>query len=143
VLVAAMVLLRPVNSERDGWTPNLINWLTRLSFFRCPMQEEPTTAVIQRYLDDLAGDPAADSAIIRGLLERAASRLHRLGANLLHRRYPRLTRPPANLETDDLLSSAVARLLTAMRRSALRVSASFSPWLLNTCGGSSMTWLDA
>jgi ATP-dependent Lon protease len=86
-----------------------------VSFFRCPrMQEEPTTVIIQRYLDALAGDPAADS-LIRVLLERAAGRLHRLCANLLHRRYPRLTRPPTNLETDDLLGSVVARLLTAMR----------------------------
>jgi RNA polymerase sigma factor (sigma-70 family) len=79
------------------------------------MQEEPTTVVIQRYLDALAGDPSAET-LIRELLERAAGRLHLLCANLLHRHYPRLTRPPTNLETDDLLSGVVAALLNALRK---------------------------
>jgi RNA polymerase sigma factor (sigma-70 family) len=79
------------------------------------MQGEPTTAIIQRYLDALAGDPAAET-LIRELLERAAGRLHLLCANLLHRHYPRLTRPPTNLETDDLLSGVVAALLNALRK---------------------------
>src|SRR3712207_6887504 len=78
------------------------------------MPEEPTTAVIQRYLDALPGDPAAE-AVIRELLERAAGRLRVLCANLLHRSYPRLARPPVNLETDELLGGVVAALLTALR----------------------------
>jgi len=78
------------------------------------MQEEPTTFVIQRYLNALADDPAAETRI-RELLERAAGRLRLLCANLLHRSYPRLTRPPLNLETDDLLGGLVAGLLTALR----------------------------
>ena len=41
------------------------------------MPEEPTTVVIQRYLDALPGDPAAEP-VIRELLQRAAGRL-RLG----------------------------------------------------------------
>jgi RNA polymerase sigma factor (sigma-70 family) len=76
--------------------------------------DEPTTAVIQRYLDALPGDPAAEP-IIRELLERAVDRLRRLCATLLHRSYPRLTRPPMNLHTDELLGGVVAWLLTAMR----------------------------
>jgi RNA polymerase sigma-70 factor (ECF subfamily) len=78
------------------------------------MQEEPTTCVIQRYLNALANDPAAETRI-RELLERAAGRLRLLCANLLHRSYPRLTRPPLNLETDELLGGVVAGLLTALR----------------------------
>jgi RNA polymerase sigma-70 factor (ECF subfamily) len=78
------------------------------------VHEEPTTAVIQRYLDALPGDPAADQNI-RDLLERAAGRLRLLCVNLLHRSYPRLTHPPVNLETDDLLGGVVAALLTALR----------------------------
>ena len=35
---------------------------------------------------------------------------------LLHKSYPRLTRPPANLETDELLGDVVAGLLTALRK---------------------------
>jgi RNA polymerase sigma-70 factor (ECF subfamily) len=78
------------------------------------MQEEPTTAVIQRYLDALPGDPAAEP-IIRELLDRAVGRLRLLCAAQLHRNYPRLAQPPVNLETDELLGGVVAGLLTALR----------------------------
>ena len=78
------------------------------------MPDEPTTVVIQRYLDALAGDAPADP-IIRELLERAAGRLRLLCGALLYRSYPRLTQPPVNLETDDLLNGVVARLLMALR----------------------------
>jgi RNA polymerase sigma-70 factor (ECF subfamily) len=78
------------------------------------MHEELTTAVIQRYLNDLPGGSAAEP-IIRELLERAAGRLRLLCGTLLYKSYPRLTRPPANLETDELLGDVVAGLLTAMR----------------------------
>jgi RNA polymerase sigma-70 factor (ECF subfamily) len=79
------------------------------------MHEEPTTAVIQRYLDALPGDPAAAEPIIRELLERAAGRLRLLCATQLHRSYPRLARPPVNLETDEMLGGVVAGLLGALR----------------------------
>ena len=78
------------------------------------MQEEPTTAVIQRYLDALPGDPAAEP-IIRELLDRAVGRLRLLCATHLHRSYPRLAQPPVNLETDELLGGVVVGLLTALR----------------------------
>jgi RNA polymerase sigma-70 factor (ECF subfamily) len=78
------------------------------------MQEEPTTAVIQRYLDALPGDPAAEP-IIRQLLDRAVGRLRLLCATQLHRSYRRLAHPPVNLETDELLAGVVAGLLTALR----------------------------
>jgi RNA polymerase sigma-70 factor (ECF subfamily) len=48
------------------------------------MNEEHTTAVVQRYLIALAGDTPADP-IIRGLLDRAIHRLQLLCANLLYR----------------------------------------------------------
>src|SRR5262245_12342436 len=78
------------------------------------MHEGPTTAIIQRYLDALPGDPAAER-LIRELLDRAVGRLRLLCANLLHRNYPRLALPPVNLETDELLGGVVAGLLTALR----------------------------
>src|SRR5271167_796879 len=78
------------------------------------MNEEPTTAAIQRCLDALQGDVAAEP-LIRDLLERAVRRLRLLCATLLHRSYPRLTQPPLNLETDELLDGVVAGLLTALR----------------------------
>jgi RNA polymerase sigma factor (sigma-70 family) len=78
------------------------------------MHEQSTTAVIQRYLDALPGDPAAEP-IIRELLDQAVNRLRLLCAALLHRSYPRLTQPPLNVETDELLGGVVAGLLTAMR----------------------------
>jgi RNA polymerase sigma-70 factor (ECF subfamily) len=78
------------------------------------MDEEPTTVIIQRYLDALPGDPAAEP-VIRELLERSAGRLRLLCGTLLYKSYPRLTRPPVNLETDELLGGVVAGLLTALR----------------------------
>jgi RNA polymerase sigma-70 factor (ECF subfamily) len=78
------------------------------------MNEEPTTAIIQRYLDALPGDSAAELPI-RELLERAVDRLRLLCATFLHKSYPRLARPPVNLETDELLGGVVAGLLTALR----------------------------
>lgn len=78
------------------------------------MSEEPTTAVVQRYLDALAGDAPAEP-IIRELLDRAVQRLERLCSGLLRRSYPRLSRPPLNLETDEMLGGLVEGLLKAMR----------------------------
>jgi RNA polymerase sigma factor (sigma-70 family) len=79
------------------------------------VSEEHTTAVVQRYLDALAGDMPAEP-IVRALLDRAVRRLHLICANLLYRRYPRLTRPPLNLQPDELLGAVVERLLKAMRQ---------------------------
>ena len=78
------------------------------------MSEEHTTAVVQRYLDELAGDSPAEP-IVRALLDRAVRRLHLLCASLLHRSYPRLTQPPLNLQADELLGAVAERLLKAMR----------------------------
>ena len=78
------------------------------------MNGEPTTAVVQRYLDALAGDTPAEP-IIRALLDQSVRRLQLLCANLLYRGYPRLMRPPMNLEPDELLGAVVERLLKAMR----------------------------
>jgi RNA polymerase sigma factor (sigma-70 family) len=76
-----------------------------------------TEVVIQRNLDRLAEatDEPAASAIVRDLLAGAVSRLHWLCACMLFRSYPRLTRPPINLRTDELLSSVVERMIKAMR----------------------------
>jgi RNA polymerase sigma factor (sigma-70 family) len=77
------------------------------------MNDERTTAVVQRYLDDLAGDSPAEP-IVRALLDRSVRRLHLLCATLLHRSYPRLTRPPLNLQADELLGAIAERLLKAL-----------------------------
>lgn len=81
------------------------------------MEGARTTAVVQRCLDELAGAPgsAPASPIVRELLAGAADRLHLLCATLLHRSYPRLTRPPLNLSTDEMLGAVVERLLKALR----------------------------
>src|SRR5262245_66333992 len=78
------------------------------------MPEGPTTAVIQRYLYALPEDTATEP-VIRDLLERAVGRLRLLCATLLYKSYPRLMRPPVNLETDELLGGVVAGLLRALR----------------------------
>ena len=78
------------------------------------MGEERTTAVVQGYLDEPAGDRTAEP-VIRALLERAVHRLHELCAALLHRSYPRPTRPPLNLRVEEMLGAVVERLLKALR----------------------------
>jgi RNA polymerase sigma factor (sigma-70 family) len=78
------------------------------------MGEERTTAVVQQYLDELAQD-ASPEPVVRALLDRAVRRLHHLCASLLYRSYPRLTRPPLNLDADEMLGAVVERLLKALR----------------------------
>jgi len=82
------------------------------------MDENRTSAVVQRYLNDLAGlhgDSPAEP-VVRDLMASAVNRLHLLCTTLLFRSYPRLTRPPLNLQADELLSSVVERLLKALRQ---------------------------
>ena len=92
---------------------------TALKPMGCAMSEEHTTAVVQRYLDELAGDSPAEP-IVRALLDRAVRRLHLLGATLLHRSYPRLTRPPWNVQADELLGAVEERLLKVLREARTR-----------------------
>ena len=82
------------------------------------MDENHTTDVVQRYLDELAGvhgDSPAEP-IVRELVASAVNRLHLLCGTLLFRSYPRLTLPPLNLRSEEMLSSVVERLLKAMRQ---------------------------
>ena len=88
------------------------------------MDEERTTAVVQRYLDELAGGSPTEP-VVRPLLDRAFLRLQRLCATLLHHDYPRLTHPPLNLQTDELLSAVVERLLKALREARPRTVREF------------------
>src|SRR5215510_11751852 len=78
------------------------------------MSEDSTTAAVQRYLDALAGHQPAEP-IVRALIDRSVRRLQMLCANLLYRKYRRLTLPPLNLQPDEMLDAVVERLLKAMR----------------------------
>lgn len=78
------------------------------------MAQEHTTAAVQRYLLELAGDSPTEP-VVRALLERAVARLDVLCTSLLFRSYPRLMRPPLNLQSDEMLSAVVERLIKAMR----------------------------
>ena len=78
------------------------------------MDAEHTSAAVQRYLDELAGDAPAEP-VVRALLDRAVRRLEKLCATFLYRSYPRLTRPPTNLQPDEMLGAVVERLLKALR----------------------------
>jgi RNA polymerase sigma-70 factor (ECF subfamily) len=79
------------------------------------MSDEHTTAVVQRDLGELGGDSPAEPTV-RALLDRAVRRLHLLCATLLHRSYPRLTRPPLNVQADELLGAIAERLPKALRK---------------------------
>jgi RNA polymerase sigma-70 factor (ECF subfamily) len=79
------------------------------------MDQEHTTAAVQRYLEELAGASPAEP-VVRALLGRAVGRLQQLCATLLHRAYPRLARPPLNLQADEMLGAVVERLLKALRQ---------------------------
>jgi RNA polymerase sigma-70 factor (ECF subfamily) len=78
------------------------------------MGQEHTTVVVQRYLDELAGDSPAEP-IVRALLAQAVRRLHTLCATLLNRSYPRLTHAPLNMQAEELLGAVTERLLKALR----------------------------
>ena len=82
------------------------------------MAEAPTTAVVQRYLGQLAGASGDESAerIIRELLSGSVRRLHVLCLTLLRRDYPRLARPPMNLRAEEMLSGVVERMMKALRK---------------------------
>ncbi len=83
-----------------------------------PMDEAGTTAAVQHYLGELDGARGNSPAdpIVRALLTRSVGRLQMLCASLLHQSYPRLTRPPLNLQADELLSAVVERLLKALEK---------------------------
>jgi RNA polymerase sigma-70 factor (ECF subfamily) len=102
------------------------------------VDDNHTTAIVQRYLDDLAGvrgDSPAEP-VVRELLASAVNRLHVLCSSLLFRSYPRLTHPPLNLQADELLSSVAERLLKAMREVRPRRCGNSSHWRTSTCAGS-------
>ena len=88
------------------------------------MNDDRTTAVVQRYLDELDGDSPGES-IVQALLDRAVRRLHVLCATLLYRSYPRLTQPPLNLQVDELLGALAERLLKALREARPRTVRQF------------------
>lgn len=81
------------------------------------MSEDHTTAVVERYLNQLAdvSNDAAVEPIVRELLGGAVKRLHLLCASMLFRSYPRLAQPPLNLQPEEMLSAVVERMLKAMR----------------------------
>jgi RNA polymerase sigma-70 factor (ECF subfamily) len=81
------------------------------------VSDDQTTAIVQRYLDELAGarGDSVEDSVIRQLLASSVKRLEYLCAALLYRSYPRLTRPPLNLQADEMLGGVVERLLKALR----------------------------
>jgi hypothetical protein len=87
----------------------------------CAMSEEHTTAVVQRYLDELGGDSPAEP-IVRALLDRSVRRHHLLSATLLHRSYPRPTQPPLIVQAVELLGGVAERLLKALREAGPRTA---------------------
>ncbi len=81
------------------------------------MEETTNTAVIEQCLLELsqANESAAVDDHIRILLERSVTRLRFLCLTMLYKRYPRLTRAPLQLDSDELLSFIIERLIKAMQ----------------------------
>jgi RNA polymerase sigma-70 factor (ECF subfamily) len=80
---------------------------------------EHTTAVVERYLHQLAEVPPGEAPaepIVREMLAASLNRLHLLCRSMLYRSYPRLTRPPLNLQPDEMLGAVTERMLKAMRQ---------------------------
>ena len=78
------------------------------------MAADQTTAAIQRHLDELAvGGRSVE--VVHALMDRSVRRLQLLCGSLLHRSYPRLTRPPLNLQVEEMLSAVVERLMKALQ----------------------------
>jgi RNA polymerase sigma factor (sigma-70 family) len=101
------------------------------------LTEDRTSFAVQGYLDELAGGAPA-GPVVRALLDRATRRLHHLCASVLHRGYPRLTRPPLNVRSDEMLGAVVERLLKALRearptsvRQFFSLAAQHTRWELN------------
>lgn len=88
------------------------------------MPDDNTTAIVQRYLGELTSEGPAEPAV-RIILGRAVPRLQRICATLLHHDYPRLTHPPLNLQTDELLGAVVERLIKALREARPRTVREF------------------
>jgi RNA polymerase sigma factor (sigma-70 family) len=104
----------PQRGGRSSGPGRIVPVANALRAWACAMAEARTTVVVQRFLDELGGDSPAEP-IVRALLDRAVRRLHVLCATLLYKSYPRLTRPPLNLQADELLDAVVERLLKALR----------------------------
>jgi RNA polymerase sigma factor (sigma-70 family) len=81
------------------------------------VSDERTTVVVEEYLQELVGlrGDAPAEPVIRALLARSVDRLHLLCSTMLFRSYPRLTRPPLNLQAEEMLSAVVERLIKAFR----------------------------
>jgi RNA polymerase sigma-70 factor (ECF subfamily) len=86
---------------------------TALRLTGCVMNQKHTTVVVQRHLDEPAGDSPAEP-IVRALLNRAVRRLHLLCATLLYRSYPRLPQPPLKMQAEELLGAVAERLVKAL-----------------------------
>ncbi len=82
------------------------------------MDHEQTTLDVQRYLDELGNldGSAPAEPIIRALIDRSVGRLQMLCEALLVRSYPRLMQPPLNLQSEEMLSAVVDRLIKAMQQ---------------------------
>ncbi|MBL8823193.1 MAG: sigma-70 family RNA polymerase sigma factor [Planctomycetia bacterium] len=111
------------------------------------MQEEQTTAAVQRYLNELDGNKPVEP-IVRELLGRSVHRLRLLCSHFLFRSYPRLTKPPLNLQADEMLSAVVERLLKAMHearphtvREFFGLASQHIRWELNDLARRLDTWI--
>ena len=120
--------LRSAAGERDASSGNhsAIDWRAfesndysgrRNRPTRDDAMRDHTTLVVQHHLErlaEVAGD-ASSHPIVKELLAGATNRLHLLCVSMLFRSYPRLTKPPLNLQPEELLSSVVERMIKAMR----------------------------
>jgi RNA polymerase sigma-70 factor (ECF subfamily) len=106
-----------VSTPKNSLEDQRVQRLADFGLITSPMSEGRTTIAIQQYLGELAkldgGAPAGP--VVRALIDTSVTRLHLLCRTLLFRSYPRLTHPPLNLQSEEMLSAVVDRLLKAMQ----------------------------
>jgi RNA polymerase sigma factor (sigma-70 family) len=105
----------PILDEYCKRFPNLAEQLRQHVRLYDVLGETGSETDVRDSLKDLYDPDEAGDAVVRPLLDKAVRRLHQLCTTVLYREYLRLTRPPLNVQPDEMLGAVVKRLLKVLR----------------------------